>query len=52
MRVYTALLESALLPAGDLLVGQRMIRRLRFLRQAQRWDPERLEAAAASCSPS
>lgn len=44
MKVYTALLENALLPAGDALVGQRMIRRLRFLRQAQWWDPERLEA--------
>ena len=41
---YTALLEHAVLPPGDRLVGQRMMKRLRFLRQAQWWDPERLEA--------
>ncbi|MFL6294147.1 MAG: phenylacetate--CoA ligase family protein [Thermoanaerobaculia bacterium] len=38
------ILERVLLPAGDRLVGQRMMERLRFLRQAQWWDPERLEA--------
>jgi len=38
------ILERVLLPAGDRLVGQRMMQRLRFLRQAQWWDPERLEA--------
>ncbi|HWM90797.1 MAG TPA: phenylacetate--CoA ligase family protein [Thermoanaerobaculia bacterium] len=37
------LLERVLLPAGDRLVGQRMMARLRFLRAAQWWDPERLE---------
>jgi len=41
---YTWLLENALLPVGDRLVGQRMMRRLRFLRQAQWWDPERIAA--------
>lgn len=40
---YAALLERALLPVGDRLVGQRMMARLRFLREAQWWDPERLE---------
>jgi phenylacetate-coenzyme A ligase PaaK-like adenylate-forming protein len=40
---YAALLARALLPAGDRLVGQRMMARLRFLREAQWWDPERLE---------
>jgi phenylacetate-coenzyme A ligase PaaK-like adenylate-forming protein len=44
MRAYTWLLENALLPAGDRLVGQQMMRRLRFLRQAQWWDPERIAA--------
>lgn len=38
------ILEKALLPLGDRLLGQRMMARLRFLRQAQWWDPERLEA--------
>lgn len=38
------ILEKVLLPLGDRLVGQRMMERLRFLRQAQWWDPERLEA--------
>ena len=44
MSRYSALLETAILPFGDVLVGQRMMARLRFLRQAQWWDPERLEA--------
>lgn len=39
----TELLERALLPLGDRLVGQRMMARLRFLRQAQWWDAERLK---------
>jgi len=43
MSAYAALLEGALLPLGDRLVGQRMMARLRFLREAQWWDPERLE---------
>jgi phenylacetate-CoA ligase len=43
MSAYPALLERAVLPIGDRLVGQRMMTRLRFLRQAQWWDPERLE---------
>ena len=44
MSRYSAILGTAILPFGDMLVGQRMIARLRFLRQAQWWDPERLEA--------
>jgi phenylacetate-CoA ligase len=44
MSAYGALLEGAVLPLGDRLVGQQMMARLRFLRQAQWWDPERLEA--------
>jgi phenylacetate-CoA ligase len=43
MSAYAALLEAALLPLGDRVVGQRMTARLRFLRQAQWWDPDRLE---------
>lgn len=38
------ILEKVLLPLGDRFVGQRMMERLRFLRQAQWLDPERLEA--------
>ena len=38
------LLRHAILPAGDLLFGQRMMRRLRFLEEAQWWEPERLHA--------
>jgi phenylacetate-CoA ligase len=38
------ILENVLLPLGDRLVGQRMMERLRFLRQAQWWDAEQLEA--------
>lgn len=47
MSAYGALLEGVLLPLGDRLVGQHMMARLRFLRQAQWWDPERLEAERA-----
>ena len=43
MSVYPWLLENALLAAGDRLIGQRMVSRLRFLRQAQWWDADRLE---------
>jgi len=43
-KLRTSLLERALLPLGDRLVGQRMMARLRFLRQAQWWDPDRLAA--------
>ncbi|HEX3127354.1 MAG TPA: phenylacetate--CoA ligase family protein [Thermoanaerobaculia bacterium] len=42
--LYTALLERAVIPFGDRLVGQGMMRRLQFLRQAQWWDPERIAA--------
>lgn len=45
--VYTALLERAVLPVGDRLVGQRMMRRLRMLRQAQWWEPGRIAAERA-----
>jgi phenylacetate-CoA ligase len=45
--LYGRLLESAVLPAGDALIGQRMMRRLRFLRRAQGWDRERIEAFRA-----
>lgn len=44
MSRYSATLGTAILPFADLLVGQHMMARLRFLRQAQWWDPERLEA--------
>ena len=39
------LLRSVVLPLGDVAFGQRMMQRLRFLEQAQWWDPERLETA-------
>jgi phenylacetate-CoA ligase len=42
--LYSALLGRAVLPLGDRLVGQRMTQRLRFLREAQWWDPERIAA--------
>jgi phenylacetate-CoA ligase len=38
------MLENLLLPAGDRLLGHPMMKRLRFLREAQWWDWERLEA--------
>lgn len=41
-RSWSWLLKRVLLPAGDLALGQRMIKRLRFLEQAQWWEPERL----------
>ena len=40
---YSFLLRKALLPVGDAVFGQRMIRRLRHLEEAQWWEPERLE---------
>jgi len=42
------LLRSVVLPLGDLAFGQRMMKRLRFLEQAQWWDPERLETARSA----
>src|SRR5438445_13880725 len=41
-RSWGWLLRRCLLPAGDLLFGQGMIRRLHFLESAQWWEPERL----------
>lgn len=38
------LIRNAVLPAGDLMLGHPMMRRLRFLEQAQWWSPERVEA--------
>lgn len=43
-RSWGWLLSHALLPAGDLAFGQRMIRRLRFLQAAQYWPLHRLHA--------
>ena len=42
---WSWMLREVLLPSGDLLFGQRMIKRLRFLEQAQWWNRERLYAA-------
>ncbi len=39
------LLKNILLPAGDFVLGDGMMSRLRFLQQAQWWDRERLHAA-------
>jgi phenylacetate-CoA ligase len=41
-RSWSWLLRNLLLPLGDSVSGQRMMRRLRFLEAAQWWDPERL----------
>lgn len=41
-RAWSLVLRNALLPAGDAAFGQGMLRRLRFLEQAQWWDRERL----------
>lgn len=41
---WTWLLRSLVLPVGDRVFGQRMVRRLRFLEEAQWWDPVRVEA--------
>jgi len=43
-RLYTGLVQTALLPLGDRLFGQRMMARLALLRQAQWWDAARLIA--------
>lgn len=39
---YSQLLRSAILPAGDFLLGHPMMSRLRFLEQAQWWDRRRI----------
>ena len=41
-RSWSWLLRNAILPAGDLAFGQGLMARLRFLEEAQWWDPERL----------
>jgi phenylacetate-CoA ligase len=41
-RVWTWFLKNVALPTGDYLLGQEMIKRLRFLEEAQWWEPERL----------
>ncbi len=38
------LLRNLILPIGDLAFGQKMMKRLRFLEEAQWWGPERLHA--------
>jgi phenylacetate-CoA ligase len=40
----TFLLRNLLLPFGDILFGQKMISRLKFLEQAQWWDTDRIIA--------
>jgi phenylacetate-CoA ligase len=41
-RSWSWLLKTAVLPIGDFLIGQHMMRRLRFLEEAQWWDLERI----------
>jgi phenylacetate-CoA ligase len=41
---WTWLLRTAVLPVGDRVIGQRMMKRLRFLEKAQWWSPEEIEA--------
>jgi phenylacetate-CoA ligase len=41
-QVYSSFVRHVLLPAGDLVFGQRMMRRLKFLESAQWWEPERI----------
>ncbi|MBM3883157.1 MAG: phenylacetate--CoA ligase family protein [Verrucomicrobia bacterium] len=43
-KAWGLVLRNGLLPIGDLVFGQRMMRRLRFLEQAPWWDFERLAA--------
>ena len=40
--LWSSLLRHAVLPAGDRVFGQRMMRRLRFLEEAQWWPRERV----------
>lgn len=42
-KAWTAALRGCLLPAGDLLAGQRMLSRLKFLEEAQWWDRNKIE---------
>lgn len=41
---WTWVLRMLVLPLGDYVFGQRLMRRLSFLEQAQWWDPERIAA--------
>jgi phenylacetate-CoA ligase len=41
-RSWSWLLKRVFLPAGDLALGQNMIKRLRFLEEAQWWEPARV----------
>lgn len=43
-RSWSWLLRNILLPIGDTAFGQRMMKRLRFLEEAQWWDADRLHA--------
>lgn len=43
-RSWSWLLRNIVLPVGDLAFRQRLITRLRFLEQAQWWEPDRLNA--------
>jgi len=47
MTAYANFLERALLPLGDKVMGQQMMARLRFLRQAQWWGLDQLEEERA-----
>jgi phenylacetate-CoA ligase len=47
-RSWSWLLRTLLIPAGDLAFGQRLMMRLRFLEQAQWWEPKRLEGYRAT----
>jgi Coenzyme F390 synthetase len=42
-RSWSWLLRNAIIPAGDAAFGQRLMTRLRFLEQAQWWEPNRLD---------
>lgn len=44
LSIKSSFLRDFLLPAGDLLFGQQMIKRLEFLEEAQFWPPERIAA--------
>jgi phenylacetate-CoA ligase len=41
---WTSILTNFLLPLGDFAFGQPLMKRLRFLEEAQWWDPEQLAA--------
>jgi phenylacetate-CoA ligase len=44
LSLWSKLLRSAILPVGDRLFGQKMMRRLDYLEEAQWWDQDRIQS--------